>query len=406
MHGTLVMPKAPWPTHGGREVYSHHLLGALDQLGQPMRAILTEASADTNTTWPLASRVGVDSLHVQRCSWYCKPTGALDRHWRSYWGWSGRRLGAMRELLEHDRPDFVAAAGLQMLPALAAVPDGIQRIWLALDEPAGFQLSIGRSAKLLVEKLKRMKLAATFAAYQRTYARRIDLAVAVSDADAKALHRLGGFERVISLPNGVDADHFAPETAQPQPYTAVFWGRLDFAPNIQALRWFTRHVWPTVVSRQPKARLRVIGRNPDQALQEELADLAGVQWIGPVDDIRPWASGSSVVVLPIQSGAGIKNKLLEAAAMARPIIASPMAVAGLTAQHAWQLADEPHQWVGYLESLWANHHRCRTMGEQARQWVLRDHSWVNNAQRLIDQVEHRRIEVSTAAAASSGRRAA
>jgi glycosyltransferase involved in cell wall biosynthesis len=391
MHGTLIMPRAPWPTHGGREVYSHHLLAAFEQLGHPTRAVFTEAPSTTGSSWPLASRIPIDSLDAVNGA-YEAPRGRLDRRWRCYWGWTEEQLGTLRDLINHHRPTFVAAAGLQMLPALAAVPEGIHRIWLALDEPVSFQMSIGRSANALTEKLTRLKLAAIFAVYQRTYANDIDMAVAVSKADAKALRRVGGFKKVLCLPNGVDADFFAPQPIAPDPHTAVFWGRLDFRPNIQALQWFGRNVWPEVMRRSPKACLRIIGRQPDPACERELRALPGVEWIGPVDDVRPWACRSSVVVLPIQSGAGIKNKLLEAAAMARPIIASPMAVTGLHAPGAWQPADSPDEWIDQLLSLWAEPERGELIGKEARRWILRDHSWGTNARQLLEHVRRQRSE--------------
>jgi glycosyltransferase involved in cell wall biosynthesis len=407
MHGTIIMPATPWPTHGGREVYSHHLLTALDDVGYPMRAILTEPFSTVPASWPLASRVPCDWLEDGRGPSFHAPLGLRDRRWRRYWGWSARRLGALREAINRDRPTFVAAAGLQMLPALAAVPEGIERIWLALDEPSSFQWSIGRSAPSLSDKLRRMKLAATFALYQRTYARAIDMVVAVSQRDADALARIGGFRQVLCLPNGVDASYFTPDDQPPAANTAVFWGRLDFQPNIQALRWFGQHVWPHVVQRTPEARLRIIGRQPDPALEKEMRQLPGIDWIGPVDDVRPWACGSSVVVLPIRSGAGIKNKLLEAAAMARPIVASPQAVTGLDVSGAWRLADQPEQWVEHLACLWDSPQDAQTLGQTARQWVLQNHSWTTNAKRLREHVHQRRVGRSlTVVESRSERRAA
>jgi len=390
MHGTLIMPRAPWPTHGGREVYSHHLLAALDQLGHSMRAVFTDPGEAIPSDWPLATRIAVEAVAPTSGGSSATALNWIDRRWRKYWGWSDQQLGAIRDHLHQCRPTFVAAAGLQMLPALSVVPEGIDRIWLALDEPSRFQMSIGRSARSLAEKAFRLKLATTFAAYQRTYAGNIDVAVAVSDADAKSLQRIGGFKQVLCLPNGVDADAFAPQSVEPDPCTAVFWGRLDFQPNIQALRWFSSKVWPTVVQRNPHARFRIIGRDPDPHLEKELCELPGVEWIGPVDDIRPWANRSSVVVLPIQSGAGIKNKLLEAAVMARPIVASPKAVTGLVANDAWHLARTPSQWVASLERLWGNGLCCAEMGRHARSWVLKKHCWTNNATQMLEHVHRQR----------------
>ena len=383
--GLMLMPDVPWPPHGGREVVSPHTLKALLDAGQPMQAMLTGPAADTNASaWPLVDRLRVHRIDEQPVDHATPPRRWLDRRWRHYWGWSDRALAALGRHVNQSTPRFIAAAGLHMLPALAAVGPEIPRIWLALDEPARFQRSLARSADRLHDKLKRWRLAAVFAAYQRTCRHAVDLAVAVSADDARALRRVGGFANVLNLPNGVDTDYYGPMPGPGEPHTAIFWGRLDFQPNVEALRWFVRRAWPTVVARTPTARLRVIGRHADPALRDQVGAGAGVEWIGPVDDLRPWVARSAAVVLPIRSGAGIKNKLLEAAAMARPIVAAPRAVDGLAAAGAWRVADEPEAWCAALEAVWRDAAAARAMGERARRWVAAHHCWARNAARLLE----------------------
>lgn len=392
MRGMILMPDVPWPTHGGREIYSHHLLAALTRAGHEVHAVFTGPANRTTDGWPLLGRVPTHRLDdvatapLADGDDHTPTAGRLNRRWQRYWGWSDAQLDAARALADHIAPDFVAAAGLNMLPALDAVPTGVRRIWLALDEPATFQRSVARSAGDVKSKLKRWRLAATFMAYQRCYADRIDAAVAVSPRDTEALRRVGGFQTVLHLPNGVDAEYFRPTGVTPEANTAVFWGRLDFEPNIQSLRWFAAHVWPRVVEAEPDARFQILGRDPSPELAAELAPMPGVQWVGPVDDVRPWANGAAVVVLPIQSGTGIKNKLLEAAAMARPVLGSPLAVDGLEADGAWRLADTPDQWVEALLAMWDEPEAAAAMGDTARQWVVRNHAWSANASALVDFV--------------------
>ncbi len=407
-HGLMMMPDVPWPTCGGREVYSHHLLAALDAIGQPMHALTTGTRTADPADWPLRDRVSVH--HAARPSASsCPPENRLDRRWRKYWGWSDTALANIREHVTQSKPRFVAAAGLDMLPALAVMPPDTVRIWLALDEPARFQWSLARSARQCSDKLHRTRLAATFAAYQWTYAADVDVALAVSADDARSLRHVGRFDRSINLPNGVDADFFQPSDEPSDPRTAIFWGRLDFAPNVEALRWFLRHAWPHVLAGTAEACLRVVGRHADQSLQDELERSPGVEWIGPVEDIRPWVRRAGLVVLPIRSGAGIKNKLLEAAAMARPIIASPRAVHGLEADHAWRVADRPEDWAQSMRQLWRDAQAAATLGRNARQWVVTHHCWQHNAAellRLVDQLGTIRDMPSMVCVNGKGRQAA
>jgi glycosyltransferase involved in cell wall biosynthesis len=81
------------------------------------------------------------------------------------------------------------------------------------------------------------------------------------------------------------------------------------------------------------------------------------------------------VVLPFVSGGGIKNKLLEAAALGMPVLCSPRAVRGLTAGAAVACARRPREWVLQLLELWADAPTRQRLGAAARAWVVRDHTW-------------------------------
>jgi glycosyltransferase involved in cell wall biosynthesis len=151
---------------------------------------------------------------------------------------------------------------------------------------------------------------------------------------------------------------------------------LDFGPNVQALEWFCRHVWPRVKARVADARFTIIGMNPSIEVQA-LGRLPGVSLLANLEDLRPEANRSAVVVLPFVSGGGIKNKLLEAASLEKPIVCSPHACGGLRSgapviEHSTR---QPERWAETIAALWADGSRRREMGIAARAWVLASHSW-------------------------------
>jgi glycosyltransferase involved in cell wall biosynthesis len=403
MRGLMLMPDVPWPVSGGREIYSHHLLRAFLDAGHDATVVVTDSpDADRLTRWPLHSRLRVVPIDGQSAGSPLPPADRADQRWRRYWGWDRHALGRLRDAIDTEAPHFVAAAGLDMLPALPAAPASTPRLWLALDEPALYQRSLAAAATTRRERAKRRRLAAAFARYERAYANRIDAAVAVSQRDAQQLQRIADFEHVLNMPNGVDADYFRPIGETSEPHTAVFWGRLDFPPNIDAVTWFLSRAWPLVRAMQPDAKLRIIGRNPGDAVRAAADGVAGVDLVGPVDDLRGEACRAAAVVLPMQSGAGIKNKLLEAAALARPVVASPLAVDGLESDHAWRIAQTPQQWADQLVDLWRHPDRADAMGGRARRWVRATHRWDLNVDRLTAFV----ADHLAATHATSGRRAA
>ena len=142
------------------------------------------------------------------------------------------------------------------------------------------------------------------------------------------MRRYAGVRNVDIVPNGVDAQHFAPRAEADLPRTAVFWGRLDFEPNIQGLEWFVGNVWPAVRARVPDAGLTVIGFNPTSAV-EVLCRTPGIELLPNLEDLRAEVARREVVALPFVTGGGIKNKLLEAAAMGKPIVCTPRGAEGL-----------------------------------------------------------------------------
>jgi len=244
---------------------------------------------------------------------------------------------------------------------------------------------------------RHVKSAAIKGLYERAYAPLVDRAWAVSDTDRRAGRWLAGFRVVDLLPNGVDTDFYRPLDEPVTPRTAVFWGRLDFEPNIDALTWFFTHVWSGVLREAPDARFTIIGYGPTDAVRK-LAELPGVTLRPNVDDLRAIACQHAVVALPMISGGGIKNKLLEAAAMGRPIICTPRAALDLRPadQLPFLQVRQHAEWVRGLVSLWNDETRRQALGRAARAWVIEYHSWAAPARDALtafqESIDARRTE--------------
>ncbi|MBN8507411.1 MAG: TIGR03087 family PEP-CTERM/XrtA system glycosyltransferase, partial [Burkholderiales bacterium] len=131
--------------------------------------------------------------------------------------------------------------------------------------------------------------------------------------------------RVEGMDNGVDAAHFAPDPSHVSPYAAgetpiVFTGAMDYWPNVDAVVWFAREVLPRLAERWPALRFHIVGRNPAPSVRALASPAVNVT--GTVADVRPWLQHAAVVVAPLRLARGIQNKILEAMAMARPVVAA------------------------------------------------------------------------------------
>jgi sugar transferase (PEP-CTERM/EpsH1 system associated) len=178
--------------------------------------------------------------------------------------------------------------------------------------------------------------ARTLLAFERLAAARYDRTLFVSEAEAAAFIRLAPETagRVGWFDNGVDLARFSPGPfASPYPDGGpdiVFTGTMDYWPNVDAVAWFCDAILPVLRADRPGLRFCIVGANPAPAVRR-LADLPGVTVTGRVPDVRPYLAHAALVVAPLRIARGIQNKVLEAMAMARPVVATPAAFDGLHA---------------------------------------------------------------------------
>jgi len=186
--------------------------------------------------------------------------------------------------------------------------------------------------------------------------------------------------RVGVLGNGVDTNYFAPDPARPSPYSndelpLVFTGTMSYRPNIDAVVWFAAEVLPRLRQRWPNLRLSVVGRSPT----DEVLALAGdaVRVTGTVDDVRPWLQHAAVVVAPMQMARGIQNKILEALAMARPVVAASSCVEAIDVEPGVHLAvaADAQDYRRQIDALLAEPERANLMGEAARVTMQLRYAW-------------------------------
>ncbi len=169
-------------------------------------------------------------------------------------------------------------------------------------------------------------------AHDRAVAARADAALFVSDAEAALFRARGGTGAILTVENGIDTRRFDPAAAfdqvrSPTPLI-VFTGQMDYPPNVEAVEWFARDMLPEIHRRHPAAAFAVVGRAPAPAVVG-LASIDGVIVTGEVADVRGWIAAAAVVVAPLKLARGIQNKVLEAMAMARPVVASAAAAEGI-----------------------------------------------------------------------------
>jgi sugar transferase (PEP-CTERM/EpsH1 system associated) len=185
--------------------------------------------------------------------------------------------------------------------------------------------------------------------------------------------------RVVMMKNGVDLDCFDPAASYANPYprgtpVVVFTGSMDYRPNIDAVTWFTKSVLPLVHERRPDLQFWIVGRNPAPIVRR-LGALPQVRVTGEVADVRPYLAHADVAVAPMTIARGIQNKIIEAMAMATPVVVTPEAAASLDAVSGEEIliAAAPWDFAAAIDAVMAGSHPA--LGAHARARIERDYRW-------------------------------
>jgi sugar transferase (PEP-CTERM/EpsH1 system associated) len=231
-------------------------------------------------------------------------------------------------------------------------------------------------------------------AYEREMTRQFDGVTFVSKAEAdlflqRAKPEPSDRHKIAFFYNGVDVDFFSPRRPYPNPYPGaeatsvlVFTGAMDYWPNIEAVQWFALRVLPALRLRFPALEFHIVGARPTSVVLK-LTQLPGIKVSGTVSDIRPYLAHATLAVAPLRIARGIQNKVLEAMAMEKTIVATPQALEGISARPGAEIvvaADEAG-FVAALTGLLESKSDDR-IGVAARQRVLRDYCWDRNLARL------------------------
>jgi sugar transferase (PEP-CTERM/EpsH1 system associated) len=234
--------------------------------------------------------------------------------------------------------------------------------------------------------------ARTLLEYERQIASSSDASVFVSEQEADLFRRLApeSAARIQAIDNGVDTDYFSPDRDYPDPFAIdapklVFVGAMDYWANVEAVLWFVDQVFPAIRAAQPAARFYIVGARPVSEVQR-LAQRDGVEVSGAVADVRPYLAHANLAVAPLRIARGVQNKVLEAMAMARPVVATPQALDGLRACSGppWRMAESAGDFArACLDSLAAPAADNDQLGALGRDCVLSHYSWAEHMDRLI-----------------------
>ena len=233
-----------------------------------------------------------------------------------------------------------------------------------------------------------------------------DAAFAITEEEADLLGSRDGVAKSVHwFTNGVDVDYFSPGAPPDSArIDAVFVGAMDYWANVDAVLWFASEIWPDVRQSVPGATFFIVGSNPNPAVNA-LDGRDGVRVTGRVADVRPYLAAAKIAVAPMRIARGVQNKVLEAMAMGKAVVATPAALEGVDATIGAEAiaAAAPQSFAAECARLIGDPAAAGAIGRAARARIISDYLWPAQFKRL-DAVLDRLIAARADAADRSPRR--
>lgn len=381
--------RIPFPPDKGDKIRAWHMLDHLAGRWEVDLGCLVDDPADLVHLDVLRRRCAmvehaVLGARVMRTLAGLRPGQPLSLGW-----FRDARLAAWaRAGLAAGRYDAVFAFSSAMAPyAMGAAPAGTRRVLDMVDVDSEKWRAYATGARPPMRQVWARE-ARTLLAFERQAATAFDRTLFVSRQEAARFAELAPevADRIGWVDNGVDLARFDPALAFAPglgPSALVFTGRMDYRPNIDAVCWFAEAVMPLLRSRLPQASFVIVGAKPAAEVLA-LARQPGIRVTGEVPDTAPFIAAAAACVAPLRIARGIQNKVLEAMAMARPVVAAQGCVDVIDAAAGRELigADSADDYVQAVDELLADAGRRESIGVAARARVLAAYSWPARLARL------------------------
>lgn len=363
----MLCHRLPWPPNKGDKIRSYHVLRRLAE----KHRVYLGTFIDDPDDWRHVPEV--EAVCAGVCVRPLKPMTARRRALGSLARGEALTLGCYRDralqrwvdgVIREQKPDVVLCYSSGVAPFVLA-HDELRRVMDFVDADSDKWRQYAQARRGVSGWVYRRE-AARLAAFEHEVATRFDASVFVSAAEAAFFRAQvpASATKIHGIANGVDLDYWNPLRGHATPFqpgerALVFVGAMDYRANIDAVHWFAHKVWPWITAKRPDACFLIVGAHPAREVRE-LAAIRGITVTGAVDDVRPYVANAHAVVAPLRIARGIQNKVLEALAMEKVVLATPTAWEGIEdfagrkgciSDAPAAIAAEALQWLDHFEPV-------------------------------------------------------
>jgi polysaccharide biosynthesis protein PslH len=292
-----------------------------------------------------------------------------------------RRFSArLRKLTREWRPEVIQFEFHVMAQYLAAIADlRLPAILTQHDPGTAAARDAWRTGQARGRYRPRAEVAA-WAAYEGAWLPRMNRVIVFTERDRAAVMEVAPAARSVTIPLSADLPGTPLNAVGMEPPTLLFYGNYIHSPNVRAALRLARNIFPPLAADRPDLTLELIGPNPPPELLAEASDTIRIP--GFVPDVTPHLDQATAFIAPLDTGGGMRVKILEALAAGKPVIASPLAVEGLSIRHGRNvlLAETDADFIAAAHRLLADAVERERLGRAARGWAVRHLGWARVAE--------------------------
>ena len=378
----VINSKVPWPLNDGHSLRVYQLARHLPpeyRCHLVCRSAKAEHLADLKAQGVFASITTLPPLPRHR---HWRRLFRLDdRHYHrlTYPAHFADAVHTIQDLVDREAVDVVVSVLLgseefgRYVHGVRHVVDQYDCNTVALERELAARTDLGWR-----ERLRLRRRLVSIRTHEADLARTCDKITAISPPDVACLTRLTrGKVPVQLLPNGVDSALLhRPLPTSPPVRGIAFWGNLSFPVNRLAIRWFYEFVWRPLL--QPHGiAWTIVGAHAGPDIEALSARHPEISTPGFVEDLFGHLEPYPVMVNPMVSGTGLKNKVIEAFAVGMTVVTTPMGVEAFPVRDGEHclMADEPQEFAEAVLKLLADPTARHDLAARARDLVARDYSW-------------------------------
>jgi sugar transferase (PEP-CTERM/EpsH1 system associated) len=381
-----ILPRVPYPLEKGDKLRAYHLLKEMSAYHEISIFALTDKYVEQDTVDELkkfCKKVGIFRQSKPVIAVNLLKAGISGLPFQSGYYFSKLAQEKLFHFIKAVQPDHLFFQMVRMAPFtkhLDAYPktlDYMDALSENMRRRAGKSPFFSRW--LWKSEFKRLKK------YEKVAFDLFDHHFIISEQDRELIDHPKRDEITV-IPNGINLKRFAYKEL-PKEFDLIFTGNMAYPPNVLACEYIVNRILPLLKARYPDIRVALVGINPKPTVKQLASKSVTVT--GWVDDMSDYYARSKILLAPMEIGAGLQNKILEAMAMKLPVITSRIAGNAMhkEAQGCFLSAGSPEEYAKHVSTLLSNEQKRHELGNKGYEYVLKHHNWAAIAKQCVGIIE-------------------